>query len=150
MNHFWLKLVDSTNRTLEWVCISIAITWVIFSPISTKLMPRCRLIYICLFHLVVQKYFDHAQKYFEVFNIIWTCSIFFWPWSKVIFYRINLHIWALSKLIDHIPKILNKVNKFWMQPNFFWTSRWIRVEIREIAMTPLFLRLNFEKLFPII
>ena len=38
---------------------------------------------------------------------------FFWPWSKVAFYLINLHIWTWSKNFER--------SQF-----CFWTSRWIR------------------------
>ena len=60
---------------------------------------------ICLFHLLVQKYFDRVQYFLNM-------NKFFWPWSKVIFYLIDLHIWAWSKIFDHIQKILNVVKKF--------------------------------------
>ena len=82
----------------------------------------------CLFHLLVQKYFDHAQIFLTMCAIFLNTFKFCWPWSKVIFYLMNLHIWAWSKIFAHIQKILNVVKKFWTQPIFFWTSRWIRHE----------------------
>ena len=54
-------------------------------------------------------FFDCVQYALNTFK-------FFWPWSKVIFYFINLHIWAWSKIFDHIQiywsgqKILNAAN----------------------------------------
>ena len=57
-------------------------------------------------------FFDRVQYFLKTFN-------FFLPWSKVIFYFINLHIWAWSEIFDHTKKILNVVKKFWMQPNNF-------------------------------
>ena len=40
---------------------------------------------------------------------------FFLPLSKVIFYLTNLHIWAWSKIFDHIQKVLNQATEivFW-------------------------------------
>ena len=59
----------------------------------------------CLFHLLVQKYFDRVQYFLNMNN-------FFSPWSKMIFYLINLHIWARSKIFDHIQTVLNEVKNF--------------------------------------
>ena len=50
----------------------------------------------------------------------------FWPWSKVIFYLINLHIWAWSKIFDHIQIYWTWSKNFERSQFCFWTSRWIR------------------------
>ena len=72
-------------------------------------------------------------------KIFWPCSIFFdcvqfflntflifWLLSKVIFYLINLHIWAWSKIFDHIQKYWTRSKKIDRNQNIFWTSRWMR------------------------
>ena len=69
---------------------------------------------------------------FTTFKFFWACSIFFersqifWSWSKARFYLINLHIWAWSKIFEHIQKILNTVKNIWTWSKNIWTSRWIR------------------------
>ena len=69
---------------------------------------------------------------FTTFKFFWACSIFFkcsqifWSWPKARFYLINLHIWAWSKLFEHIQKILNTVKNIWTWSKNIWTSRWIR------------------------
>ena len=62
---------------------------------------------------------DRVQYFLNTFK-------FFWSWPKVIFYLINLHIWAWSKIFDHNQKILNLVQNFLSNQKHFWTSRWIR------------------------
>ena len=65
-------------------------------------------------------------------KFFWPCSIFFeyvkffWPRLKVIFYLINFHIWAWSKIFEHIQKILNTVKNIWTWSKNIWTSKWIR------------------------
>ena len=72
---------------------------------------------------------------FTSFKFFWACSIFFehslmfWSWPKARFYLINLHIWAWSKIFEHIQKILNMVKNIWTWSKNIWTSRWIRQSI---------------------
>ena len=54
-----------------------------------------------------------------------TCN-FFRPWSKVIFYLINLHILAWSNIFEHIQKYWTLSKNFECKQKYFWTSRWIR------------------------
>ena len=69
---------------------------------------------------------------FTTFKFFWACSLFFehsqifWSWSKARFYLINLHIWAWSKIFEHIQKILNTVKNIWTWSKNIWTSKWIR------------------------
>ena len=69
---------------------------------------------------------------FTTFKFFWACSIFFehshifWSWSKARFYLINFHIWAWSKIFEHIQKILNMGKYIWTWSKNIWTSRWIR------------------------
>ena len=73
-----------------------------------------------------------SKNIFTAFKFFWACSIFFehsqifWSWSKARFYLINLHIWAWSKIFEHIQKILNTVKNIWTWSKNIWTSRWIR------------------------
>ena len=76
---------------------------------------------------------------FSIFYPIESCKIviyffkhsqIFWSWSKARFYLINLHIWAWSKIFDHIQKILNTVKNIWTWSKGIWTSRWIRHMIK--------------------
>ena len=77
-----------------------------------------------------------SKNIFTAFKFFCTCSIFFehsqifWSWSKARFYLINLHIWAWSKIFEHIQKILNTVKNFWTSAKNIWTSRWIRHKIK--------------------
>ena len=64
-------------------------------------------------------YFDCVQYFLNMFK-------FFWLWSKVIFYLINLHIWAWSKLFDHIQIYWTRSKSFERSQFCFWTSKWIR------------------------
>ena len=70
-----------------------------------------------VFHLLVKKYFDHAQNVFTVFNIFWMFK-FFWSWLKVMFYLVNLHIWVWSKIFDLIQK-------YWMWSKKFNAANFI-------------------------
>ena len=69
---------------------------------------------------------------FTMFKFFWACSIFFehsqifWSCSKARFYLINLHIWAWSKIFEHIQKILNTIKNIWTWSKNIWISRWIR------------------------
>ena len=65
----------------------------------------------CLFHLLVQKYFD-LQYFLNVFKYFWPCS--------------NMQIHKGQKRIDCVQKILNMVKQFWTQLKYFWASRWNR------------------------
>ena len=73
-----------------------------------------------------------SKSIFPEFKFFWACSIFFehsqifWSWSKARFYLINLHIWAWSKIFEHIQKILNTVKNIWTWSKNIWTSKWIR------------------------
>ena len=73
-----------------------------------------------------------SKNIFTAFKFFCACSIFFehsqifWSWSKARFYLINLHIWAWSKIFEHIQKILNTVKNIWTWSKNIWTSRWIR------------------------
>ena len=73
-----------------------------------------------------------SKNIFTAFKFFCACSIFFehsqifWSWSKARFYLINLHIWAWSKIFEHIQKILNTVKNIWTLTKKIWTSRWIR------------------------
>ena len=78
---------------------------------------------------------------FTTFKFFWACSIFFehsqifWSWSKARFYLINFHIWAWSKIFEHIQKILNTVKNIWTRSKNIWTSRWIRHKLSKMLMT---------------
>ena len=84
----------------------------------------------CVIHLPVPS--ASSKIIFTTFKFFWACSIFFehsqifWSWSKARFYLINLHIWAWSKIFEHIQKILNTVKYIWTWSKNIWTSRWIR------------------------
>ena len=110
------RLKSSFSRVKSWRTV-IFLILSNFAP-NWKHLPRFSQLYtvylhICLFHLLVQKYFDHAQIFLTVSNIFWTSSKCFDRGQKVIFYLINLHIWAWSKSFE--------CSQF-----CFWTSRWIR------------------------
>ena len=64
-------------------------------------------------------FFDCVQYFLNKFKI-------FWPWPKVIFYLINLHIWSWSKIFDHIQIYWTRSKNFERSQFCFWTSRWIR------------------------
>ena len=73
-----------------------------------------------------------SKNIFTVFKFFFALSIFFehsqivWSWSKARFYLINLHIWAWSKVFEHIQNILNTIKNIWTWSKNIWTSRWIR------------------------
>ena len=88
-----------------------------------------------------------SKNIFTPFKFFCACSIFFehsqifWSWSKARFYLINLHIWAWSKIFEHIQKILNTVKNIWTGAKNIWTSRWIRhesIKAREYMVSPSF------------
>ena len=72
---------------------------------------------ICLFKniLMCSIFFDRAQYFLNPLK-------FFWPQSKVIFYLINLHIWAWSKIFDHIKKYWTQSKRFKCNQICFWSS----------------------------
>ena len=64
-------------------------------------------------------------KFFSACSIFFEHSQIFWSWSKARFYLIDLHIWAWSKIFEHIQKILNAIKNIWTWSKNIWTSRWI-------------------------
>ena len=98
---FWSSANRSHSATLTFMPIPSA---------SSKIFWPC------------SNFFDCVQYFLNTFKI-------FWPWSKVIFYLINLHIWAWSKMFDHIQIYWTWSKKFERSQFCFWTSRWIRQQI---------------------
>ena len=84
---------------------------------------------LCLFHLLAMIYFDHTQFFLTVVNIFRTCSNFF-DHGKVIFYFIDLHIRAWSKIFVHIQKILNLVKKFERNQFFFELAEGLGINLK--------------------
>ena len=76
----------------------------------------CCTVNLCLFHLLVQKYFDHAQIFLTKFNIFWMCSIFFTLVKndilpcKFAYLSMVKNIWPHSNNIECGKKFLNATN----------------------------------------
>ena len=87
-----------------------------------------------LYHLLMpipsasSKIFWPCSNFFDCVQYFLNTFKFFWPWSKVIFYLINLHIWSWSKIFDHIQIYWMWSKNFERSQFCFWTSRWIRHE----------------------
>ena len=71
------------------------------------------------------KIFWPCINFFDLVHYFLNTCNFFWPWSKVIFYLINLHIWAWSNIFEHIQIYWTLSKKFERKQKYFWTSRWI-------------------------
>ena len=70
---------------------------------------------LCLFHLLVQKYFDHAH--------IFTLSNFFDHGQK---WYCTLYIWPYSKNIEHVQKNLNATKIFFeLKVSLFQNVLWV-------------------------
>ena len=80
---------------------------------SWKFQVLVQKIYLCLYHLLVQKnYFDHVQTFLTLFNHFWTWSIFF-SLVKDDILPYNFAYRCMVKNIWPRSKILNKIKIFW-------------------------------------
>ena len=72
------------------------------------------------------KIFWPCSKFFDLSQYFLNLVKYFWAQSKIIFYLIILHIWAWSKIFDHIPKYWTRSKIFEHIQKRIGTSRWIR------------------------
>ena len=68
------------------------------------------------------KIFWPCSKIFDLIQYFLNLIKYFCAWSKVIFYLIILHIWAWSKIFDHIQKYWTRSKNFEHIQKVIWTK----------------------------